>query len=322
MNSHGNAYSGKAIAIVGQHYCGSTILSLVLGSHPAIHGAGELFYFFYKPETLRPFCHVCGESCEYWTPALLAAVTQAGRGRLYDNVAAIFKKPIVCDASKHLGHFLDVMGEDTRSELLFVVLTKHPIRHVASFVTHDLFTRYRVRSKADVHQAWAQRHEEIMAFAVQTVRNIRGIYTAVQRRCAEVCGRGSTVRMAYELLVEDPPRALQPIMEFAGTDSCPEMLDYISHEHHPIGMSTGLRMQIRKRRGLSDPAWNHTDYCNDYYVKTQTLRMDDKYRQSFSPRQIEMLIESPEVQELCELLGYDPDPQRGSPGIQPLRHTP
>lgn len=322
MSSDGSVYSGKAIGIVGLHYCGSTVLSLVLGSHPAIHGGGELFYLFHMPEKKgRQFCHVCGDKCEFWTEARLAEVQQAGRGRLYENVGRIFGKPIVCDASKLLGHFLAVVDEDQRSEILFIVLTKHPIRHASSFLTHDLFGKHEIRTEAQIRQAWAERHEEIITHASQTVWKIQSIYGGIERRGAKLAKRGSIIRMAYELLVEDPARALQPVMEFAGVDFDPKMLDYISHEHHPIGMNTGLRMQLRKQRGLPDAAWDYTDYRRDYYGKAETLRMDNNYRQSFSPQQIDMLIQSPEVRELCERLGYNPDPAGTAPDIQLHRRT-
>jgi hypothetical protein len=322
MSSDGSVYSGKAIGIVGLHYCGSTVLSLVLGSHPAIHGGGELFYLFHMQEKKgRPFCHVCGNSCEFWTAAHIAEVQQGGLGRLYENVARIFGKPIVCDASKLLQHFRAVVNEDQRSETLFVVLTKHPIRHASSFLTHDLFGKHEIRTEAQVRQAWVERHDEIMEHAYQTLRRIQSIYGGIERWAAELAKRGSIIRMAYELLVEDPVRALQPVMEFAGVDFDPRMLDYISHEHHPIGMNTGLRMQLRKQRGLPDAAWDYTDYRRDYYGKAETLRMDNNYLKSFSPQQIDMLTHSPEVRELCERLRYDPDPEGTAPDIQPYRRT-
>lgn len=304
MSSQPDRYSGKTIAILGLSYCGSTVLNYVLDTHPSIYGGSELSRLF--SERHSPSCAICGEECPYWTPERIAAISAAGPGQLYENLAALFRVPVICDSSKQLGHVLNVMESDAHTEFLFVVLTKHPLRHVASFVTNDFYKKARILAEEDIANTQETRHDEIMAFAMQAASRISDFHSLLTRRDKRLRQRGTVVTVTYESLMCDLPTALQPMLDFADLEYEPAMADYSAYEHHPIGGNMGPHVQTWKRHGVKG-AWGATaGYRRTFYQQARNLVMDDKYRTTFSPRQIDILTGAHEIRELCGALGYEP----------------
>ena len=88
-----------AYLVLGNAYSGSTLLNVLLGSHPQIAGGGELHWLAREPEVARIVgartekdsrCTFCGEDCPVWTPEVRASATLEN---LYDVTARAFRRP-------------------------------------------------------------------------------------------------------------------------------------------------------------------------------------------------------------------------------------
>ena len=67
----------QVVFIMGTGHCGSTLLELILGSHPQIMALGEvsqLKLHFRTPST-EDICRICQEPCPYWSERINPAIS-------------------------------------------------------------------------------------------------------------------------------------------------------------------------------------------------------------------------------------------------------
>jgi len=293
-----------AIGVLGPSYCGSTLLNYMLGSHPSIYGGSELRRLFDADPRRR--CAVCGPACRLWTRENLATANQAGPGGLYDFLRNLTDRPVICDASKSVDHFLRIAPEP----FTWVVMTKHPLRSLASFTINRL---YRDTSAPDLAQARGSvTDEEFTAFVREQVKRLAKFYAHVERERAYFESHGDVVYLSYEQVATAPEEALKTVLDGSGLTVDPTMLDYASKEHHPIGGNTGPHSQARRKAGRSRTWTGRATYNRHFYESTDGIRLDDKWRDAFTDRQIELVTGARGFAALCTRLGYDQshDPRR------------
>jgi len=98
----------KVLATIGLSYCGSTLLNLMLDSHPEIYGVGEAHWLLRDWEKksvnnyAKPRCVTCGFECAYWTEDALKNAPKTG---FYSYVAEMFNTNVIVDTSKQLWWF-------------------------------------------------------------------------------------------------------------------------------------------------------------------------------------------------------------------------
>lgn len=171
--------------------------------------------------------------------------------------------------------------------MVHVVLTKHPIRHVASFVTND-------------------RPNDRLGYAEERIAYLLRFYERVDEALPALGTR--SMRVQYERLVSDAERVLGRILDLAGECFEPSMLDFAGAEQHPFGGNRGPAVQVRRRRGQATKWDPRAEHRRAFYETAQGLRLDDKYREAFSDDELLTLTRSPRLRGLCEQLGYSVDP--------------
>jgi hypothetical protein len=294
--------SVQAIGIVGRSYCGSTLMNYALGSHPEVYGGSELTRLL---DDRRVQCAICGSACLMWTSEALKAARAVGAEGLYDFLRELTGCPVICDASKNLGHFRKLPEEKTR----WAVMTKHPLRFLASFVVNEL---YRQTGAGDLASASEQvADEDLAAFAAEKVDNISRFYASVVNNCGWLKRRGEIVWVRYEDLVTNPESTLTRLLDGTGLAYLSNMLDYASQEHHPIGGNLGPHTQARRAAGRAIQEGGGMRLRAGFY-RQPGMRTDEKWRQAFTRSQIEIVTAAPGYQELCQQLGYtfSEDPRR------------
>ncbi len=163
-------------AVVGSAYSGSTLLNAMMNAHSKVGGGGELNWLLQRGPQSR--CGICGEDCRHWTADVRKGITSRN---LYSTVSRIFGKPFVVDSSKRPGWFSGILPiyQSKMTSMMpdwfhrmhpvrpskkacLILLSKHPIRTVSSFV-------YRARYHA--HQASYARFADV-AYALATLREL------------------------------------------------------------------------------------------------------------------------------------------------------
>src|SRR3954468_14073862 len=131
-SNNGSTKAEHVICVSGISFCGSTVLNLVLGAHPDIHGGGELHKLFMPQK--HPRCSVHQYECSEWTEDALASVRKEG---LYHQLAGKFGKSVISDTSKNVWHHEELRPvNDANINYVYIQLVKHPLRHSSSYITN------------------------------------------------------------------------------------------------------------------------------------------------------------------------------------------
>lgn len=294
INASASSVRPRVINVVGLNFSGSSVLNLILGAHSAVHGGGELHKLFHP--TKIPRCSICQYKCVYWTPQRLEEVAKA---TLYPYISSLFDAPVVVNSSKLIEHFEDLNRFDN-AEHSYLLLFKHPMRHLASFVSNKFIVENDLVSDADV--GGLNRYmPDIIDYASKRAAKLEKLYTDTYDRLDRLRGYAPLFRVRYEDLVTAPAETLQPVLSSVGLVFEPAMLNYKDAILHPIGGNRGPHFQLQNNLSTK----HFTGYRKQYYSNAAGLRMDDKFLQTFSQEAIAEISQEPSYMSLCALLGYE-----------------
>jgi hypothetical protein len=288
----------RVFKVFGVSFSGSSALNLVMGSHSEIHGGGELHKIF-RPDK-SPRCSICQYECGFWKPNVLSKLTPA---TLYAQVGEIFEKKFVVDSSKIPDHFESVEVQTVRAESTYILLSKHPLRHIASYVNNKHWLTAGLVKKGRLLDVSPMDRNEMMDFARRKSVSLLRQYKAIRSSLYRLSG-GNYHEVKYESFVSNPKLTLQPILEEGNLHYQNGMESFESFEHHPIGGNRGPHLQINQSLSSS----RFFDLRKNFYEKARGLTLDNKFQETFSEHEIENLTALSGYQDLCEDLGFSLNP--------------
>jgi hypothetical protein len=242
-------------------YSGSTLLGMMLGTHPAIFYAGEAN----KTRTLhdptaplkRRVCRACGPGCRVWDD--LRAHEHAD---LYEALSRRTGRQIVFDSTKEV-HWISSQLAALRSAaaVRLVVLTRDGRAVVASH-----------RRK----QAGAAPTEELAAIWAAQMRGVEELAADFP---------GAVHRVRYEDLASRPEPALRALADFVGVAFDPVMLNPWNSEQHPLGGNDGPLLLLRREgeRSAVPGVITPDDLSREWYAAhPAAVRLDLRWRRELS----------------------------------------
>lgn len=284
----------KVLAVHGMSYSGSTLLSLMLDTHSAIYGGGELHWLLERKKKKLDFysgCAHCFENCKFWTHENMEGINEK---KFYAHISNVFKKKIILDASKMPDWFEYIKNEQIESAVEFVdiLLIKHPLRQLASIISNIVFRQLQDLSKIegvfyDEMEKWIRRCSKFYEPFFQTVGSEKRQFTFLLR---------------YEDLVLSPEQALFPLLKSLGIGYESKLKNCYDFPHHIIGGNAGASYQILKT-WVAKKEETHP-IRKKQYQNHRGVFLDNKYREIFSPGQLEWLRNHDGVQKLNDVLGY------------------
>jgi|GEM_PF-1751368 len=302
------------ISFIGRSYCGSTVTNLILAAHPLVFGGGELHRL--GNHARAPSCRICGAACAFWTPDFIKAM-QADFD--YGAIAERAGKNVIVDASKPAKWFEEIADKRAGHELIDLCLTKHPMRHVSSFVDNQYYRDNELHgaikaaggevTAADVDL------EELKAYAGKMAASLLTSY----RRATEAFAPNpaETRILQYEAVMRDRKAALTPILAAAGLTYDPAIDSYEEAEHHGLGGNAGAYFVVkRQKEPKRHDKWLRKNaeadkisvFRHQYYAGVKNASIDDKYL-GVLPEAVRVhLAADDSYKALCDLLGYDEDP--------------
>lgn len=291
----------NVVPVLGMSYCGSTVFNYMMDSHSAVYGGGELHWLTHADKSDLDWtveCTTCRERCPLWTKERIDAMSAAG---FYAAVSELMEADIIVDTSKDPGWFKRIIDPSLNPDCRFlpVVLTKHPVRHLSSFVCardewHDLFPS---DGRPGLFKARKRRRilEELIDY-------MEAFYEQVFEFLADIESLEQYRILRYEDVVTDPENALVPLLEGLGIGYQAGMSDCFAGVHHQIGGNAGPIYQA-VNRWPSERDRIH-EVRRDQYESKRELFVDQKFRQIFTRDEIRWCRERPAVRELSSRLHY------------------
>tara|TARA_A100000171_G_C2130349_1_gene146251 strand:+ start:1143 stop:2066 length:924 start_codon:yes stop_codon:yes gene_type:complete len=300
------------IAVIGMGYNGSTILNFIFDTHSKIYGGGELHWL--TKANAEPFpddwrCTECGEDCRYWTSERILSCT-------YENIhitaSSIFNVNVVVDTSKNVDWFIPKI-RNKKISVIPVLLVKHPLRHLASFVSLRTKQDYSVYSKWKKFKMKVKRQspeEEI----VDTYINYMNWY--YRSGVEDVIDSSGFMTLKYEDVVLDTEKAISPILSACGLTFETEMLLPFANDHHQIGGNTGP-VYLKSGKWVGNSDLSHKNRLEHYEAvkinnekkRDSLLFLDNKYEKVLTHKQIDKIVKDKRYRWLCDRLNYVYDPR-------------
>lgn len=195
------------IAICGLSFCGSTVLSYVLGSLPGAATIGESHWLVdpHPDESLKE-CYRCRTACRVITPEFRESLRTAGAD-WYEIIGAALGAQVLVSSDKDHGLLNRLDPDGRRSEL---VLFKSPLDHLRSYVT--TLTKAGVHPEIEWHpRGWAQHygHEPRIS--------------------------GRRAFLFYDDFQRAPLECLAALADWLDLPYDPQALEYWKFPHHAVG---------------------------------------------------------------------------------------
>jgi len=235
------------IYIAGSSYSGSTLMDLILGSHPAVESLGEVKKIPFVQASMdkgAPAKCNCGSTvaeCTFWQQLLRGGRAfdendPQSNATLFSNALSFRGRNTILDNSKNSGRIMML----SRSGL-FDIQVLHVVRDSRAVVFS--------------HRRKAERRTHDKNYRLYpTARN----WNRLNLRLANTFERASEasyLRVKYEDVVANPEREIKSILEKLGLVWVPKVLQFRDSPHHGI---EGNRMRL----GGSQEIVRDTEYLD------------------------------------------------------------
>ncbi|MEO0768093.1 MAG: sulfotransferase [Cyanobacteria bacterium J06649_4] len=250
----------KVIFIMGTAHCGSTLLTMVLGSHTECLALGEVSNF---PEAYRkgkPICAVCQGECSFWNHRFSPAESQL----LVDGFS-----------EQRLHKHIPLKLEKKVRGLLKMDQVFNPYSLIASKVDETVLidstkTVYWLTKKLAAREFTDHLLEPYLIHLIRDGRAVMGSYSRrkqYQGLSAQDFGeqfgtlwktrlnnennffdryQGNKRQLRYEEFATQPEKIATDLCDWLGIPFEVDMLNYWKHQHHTISGNGGTRASVKK----------------------------------------------------------------------------
>jgi hypothetical protein len=263
-------HNDKVCIIAGAGHSGSTVLGMVLGSHPACFYAGEAGKTRYlhdpRKDERKRVCKMCGEGCPIWGSFRLPEGVD-----LYEQISRITGRPVVVDSTKGLEwidqRLAELEGTGSTAVLLF-------LQRDGRAVINSRVRKYPDRDPREQIQRWAEQ-----------IRATRALFDRFD-------GPKAVVR--YEQFATDPAGVTEELCGLLGIGFVPRMLEFYRSEHHPLGGNNGAQYLVARLHGARPdrPYAKLSPRNREYYEHHDAgIRLDTRWRREMPRRVLELFEE-------------------------------
>ncbi|MGF1467992.1 MAG: sulfotransferase [Sandaracinaceae bacterium] len=245
----------RLVAIAGAGHSGSTLLGLVLGSHPSVVYAGEAKKSRFLGDPKKPLrkrvCKLCGPDCPVWS-----RIEARPAPDVYEALSRLTGAPTVVDSTKDPAWIREGRRLADRAGIAHRLLF---LQRDGRAVVNSRLRKDRGADPDDLIRRWRARIEATRALV------------------AEHPDRSLEVR--YEALATEPRATVRRICAFLGLDFDERMLSYEAADHHPLGGNTGTQSVVARAAGLPDTLAEVPDRSRSYYQPLRRgFRLDLRWR--------------------------------------------
>ncbi|HBR00919.1 MULTISPECIES: sulfotransferase [unclassified Roseofilum] len=286
----------KVLFIIGAGHCGSSLLALILGSHPQCFSAGELGNL---PNRYRKGLYLDCVNCnsEFWdrtfgnsglkqlsiglgdtrvTPYIPLKLEKnirefLGKDRVfkpYTFMLAQLGKEVIIDASKY---WVWVDRKTKAKEFKTGEVEAYLLNLVRDgrAIVNSYLRKYPQRDMATFTQNWMNKTKRRQEFY-------------------ESFDRGKKIEVAYEQLASDPHVTVQKICEFLEIEFTPDMIEYWKYDHHDISGNDGTYSLVRRyqQQEMLDKV---KETHGEYYEKIDLgIKLDLRWKKELREEKLEI----------------------------------
>lgn len=289
----------KVVFIMGTAHCGSTLLTLVLGSHSNCRALGEVSNLpeFHRQE--RSPCSVCQGDCQFWGntlsnqdmqtlsqgfaerrihPHIPLKLEKAVRGLLkndqvfnpYSLIAAKTNEAVLIDSTKTV-YWLEkkLAAREFQAGKLDAQLI-HLIRDGRAVMnSYSRRKQYRGLSAEQFGQQFGE-------LWMNRINNEHRFFDGFL---------GKKLRLRYEEFATNTEATLKNLCAWLDLDFQPDMVNYWKYEHHTISGNSGTHSLISKHQE-STPQQPIAVQAKPIAEKEFSIRLDQRWQTKLSPEQI------------------------------------
>jgi hypothetical protein len=281
--------------LMGNSFCGSTMVCMMMSGHPDIMGVGELHHLYraspqnieLPPTSMRDghrvmWCNKCKDFGYNPMNCSLARHAYKYEDMIdwYDEIAKFLDTNILVDSSKVelWWNPLIERGVLDRYDIRPLIMWKDPVRNVHSF--------YRKGAKGDLDKAINSYYR---------INNVLDI-------CEDNFDHVNVVQ--YKHITERPEEVLKQTCNSVGVPFKSGSSNYWNNEHHCIGGNVGARSHL-----FGDYRQFQRQIHPIYMEKHQQIFVDKRYLDVFDEDKIDYILSDEKVTSTCkklsELSGID-----------------
>ncbi len=250
----------KVCFICGAGHSGTTLLGLILGTHPNCFFCGETENTRILRDPNKPFgkgvCKICGPDCAIWNGIEYSP-------NLYQQLSARTEKSVIIDSTKNIP-WLEQQIETIRntSNQPFLILMQRDGRAVLN----SYIKRYPERDVKTSIENWLNK-----------IRTTNAMFDKFEYK---------KLKVRYEELATNSTSTSQNICQFLEIDYQPEMLNFYQQEQHPLGGNDGTMLLVargQKERGKEAYVNNSTWKIDYYRSHSLEIKLDERWKQELDP---------------------------------------
>ncbi|MEL6158298.1 MAG: sulfotransferase [Cyanobacteria bacterium J06623_5] len=298
----------QVVFIMGTAHCGSTLLTMVLGSHSDCLALGEVSNYPDAYRRDRPICSVCAGDCTFWNHHFSE---QDARRLCHGFAERRLHKHIPLKLEKAVRGFF-------KSDQVF-----NPYSLIASQVEETTLidstkTVYWLEKKLAAREFQDKLLEPYLIHLIRDGRAVMGSYSRrkeYQGLSAADFGKqfgtlwqnrlnnehkfydsfsGNKIRLRYEEFATEPAQTAATLCKWLGLDFQPDMLNYWKHQHHVISGNSGTRASVQKHQtqsieGQPDKATagEKQESTKSQINKEPEIKLHTRWQKTLSPEQID-----------------------------------
>ncbi|WP_116106103.1 sulfotransferase [Lewinella sp. IMCC34191] len=275
----------KVVLIEGTGHCGSTLLDMMLSSHPAAFGLGELKVIrdddrYRKGKVPPNGFH--GYTDPVWTPERMSELYGHFRGErtwIY-RAFAKFRPSLLGNRRRIYRTLFDALPGrsvliDSSKNAQYTRIALHQLRSARDFTPYLVWIR---RDPRAVINSYHRKFPEVSV--AKFIDQIKGMEERRDRLFRRIYVEKACVH--YEDLCRNPERVLRQLCELIGLDYRDDMITYWQHDHHHLAGNSGTKTLVAKYHDIpeafSDKPWS-ADFYREHPLE---IRLDERWKTELS----------------------------------------
>jgi hypothetical protein len=279
----------KLVFILGTAHCGSTLLSLILGSHSRCFNVGEISNLPRLYNNNKPICSICEGECSFWDREFSKKELEMLSTGLSN-----------CRVNKFIPLKMEKFYRELINDQLFKPYSLVASKTDADVIIDSTKTLYWIENGLKLKELNSSHFETYILYIVRDGRAVLNSYLKRDKSLTiekfsdlwkkrvqanevffEKFAPEKKLKLAYESFATNPEETIKNICTFLNINYLPEIIQYWKYNHHIISGNIGTKSLIKKYR-QSSYSEQPTDFKIELDLKWQTQLTPEQIKEFYS----------------------------------------